>query len=96
MRIIVLKSYSQCTKTFSTVIFMGHRLNRPLTTTKLTSRERDVLAYLMLGYKNKDIASELGVSLNTVRAQLAYIFAKFGVSNRIEAAIYYHKKMSDF
>ncbi len=73
---------------------MEHYLNRP-STIKLTSRERDVLAYLMLGYKNKAIAGELGLSGHTVQSYLSSIFSKFGVHSRTEAAVYYYKKMTD-
>lgn len=51
----------------------------------LTPRERDVLGYLCLGYTNREIALACGSSPNTVRNQVARVFAKLGASTRAEA-----------
>jgi DNA-binding CsgD family transcriptional regulator len=51
----------------------------------LTPRERDVLSYVCLGYTNREIARACGTSANTVRNQLARVFAKLGASTRAEA-----------
>jgi len=51
----------------------------------LTSREREVLDLVRLGYRNADIANALETSPNTVRNQLAAIFRKLGAANRAEA-----------
>ncbi len=51
----------------------------------LTPRERDVLAYLCLGYQNREIARACGSSPHTVRNQLARVFAKLGATTRSEA-----------
>jgi NarL family two-component system response regulator LiaR len=52
----------------------------------LTERERDVLALLVRGLTNKQIAIELHLSPNTVRVYISQILDKLGVSNRTEAA----------
>lgn len=52
---------------------------------RLTRREREVLDYLCLGYTNREIALACGSSSNTVRNQLAKIFAKLGATTRSEA-----------
>ena len=52
----------------------------------LTQRERDVLALLVEGKTNKEIAQTLYLSPSTVRDYVSQILAKLGVSNRTEAA----------
>jgi DNA-binding CsgD family transcriptional regulator len=52
----------------------------------LTSREREVLSYLRLGYTNAEIARALGSAERTVRNQLSSIYRKLGVASRAEAA----------
>lgn len=47
----------------------------------LTSRERDVLTYLVAGAANKVVAIELGISMRTVEAHRAHILRKLGVRN---------------
>jgi DNA-binding NarL/FixJ family response regulator len=51
----------------------------------LTGREREVLALLAEGYKNKDIASALCITPNTVKRHLKSLFAKLGVNTRSAA-----------
>jgi DNA-binding NarL/FixJ family response regulator len=53
----------------------------------LTSRELEVLQHLARGQANKQIASALNLSENTVKFHISTIYAKFGVSNRAEAVI---------
>jgi DNA-binding NarL/FixJ family response regulator len=52
---------------------------------ELTSRELDVLALLVRGLTNREIAHVLGRSENTVRNHTIHIFAKLYVSDRAEA-----------
>lgn len=58
---------------------------RPCTLEKLSSRERELVRYLSLGYTNREIALACGTSANTVRNQLVSVFAKLGASTRAEA-----------
>jgi len=51
----------------------------------LTSREREVLALMVEGLSNPEIAGRLSVSRSTARAHVSNILAKLGVSNRAEA-----------
>jgi two-component system, NarL family, response regulator len=52
---------------------------------ELTPRELDVLKLLVAGLTNREIASVLGNSENTVRNHTISIFAKLYVSDRAEA-----------
>jgi NarL family two-component system response regulator LiaR len=52
----------------------------------LTPREREVLALLVKGKTNKEIAVQLIISQATVRLHVSNILSKLGASNRTEAA----------
>ena len=54
----------------------------------LTPRETDVLRLLARGLANKRIALELGISERTVKTHVSSIFAKLGVTDRTQAALY--------
>lgn len=51
----------------------------------LTPREREVLAVLVEGLNNAEIAQRLGISPSTAKAHVSNILSKMGVSNRAEA-----------
>jgi DNA-binding NarL/FixJ family response regulator len=53
----------------------------------LTQRETDILGLLSEGRSNRDISRALYLSEKTVKAHLAAIFRKLGVSNRTQAAM---------
>jgi NarL family two-component system response regulator LiaR len=59
---------------------------RPDLTEELTERQREVLALVVQGYSNQEIANKLYVSLATVRFHVSTILAKLGAANRAEAA----------
>ncbi len=52
---------------------------------ELTDREKQVLALLVRGAQNKEIAASLQISERTVKAHLAGIFNRLGVTSRTEA-----------
>jgi two-component system nitrate/nitrite response regulator NarL len=56
----------------------------------LTEREREVVALVMQGLKNKDIGERLFISEITVRHHLTTIFNKLCVSGRFELITYVH------
>ena len=51
----------------------------------LTSRELEVLRMLAMGRSNQAIASELVVTLDTVKKHVGHILGKLGAANRTEA-----------
>ncbi len=53
----------------------------------LSPREMDVLQLLIKGRSNKEIASALFISEDTVKAHLKTLFAKLNVRDRTEAAV---------
>lgn len=53
----------------------------------LTPREIEVLRHLALGRANKDIASALGISDETVKTHVAHLLAKLQVENRSQALV---------
>lgn len=54
----------------------------------LTPREAEVLKLVRLGLANKQIARRLGISERTVKAHLTSVFARIGVADRTQAALW--------
>ena len=52
---------------------------------ELTPREKDVLARLVHGKKNQQIAEDLGISDGTVKVHMGNILLKLGAADRTEA-----------
>jgi two-component system, NarL family, nitrate/nitrite response regulator NarL len=62
----------------------------------LTARERDIVATVVDGASNKDIALQYGISVQTVKHHLTSIFDKLGMSSRLELAMYaVHHRLVD-
>lgn len=55
---------------------------------KLTRREKDVLALLVQGSNNRNIANIMFISEKTVKNHLTSIFRKLSVKDRTQAAVY--------
>lgn len=54
----------------------------------LSAREQEVLQLVAQGLANKQIARKLAISERTVKAHLTNIFARIGVSDRTQAALW--------
>ncbi len=57
----------------------------------LSAREREVLALVVEGLANKQIAQQLRISEKTVKAHLTSIFQRLGVADRTQAALWAQK-----
>jgi DNA-binding CsgD family transcriptional regulator len=57
---------------------------RGATPSVLTPRQKRVLEHLRKGLTNREIGDELGITEDGVKAHLARLFLRFGVSNRVE------------
>ena len=53
----------------------------------LTDRELEILKLVVEGKNNSEIAKELVVSVNTVKAHLTNIFQKMKVKDRVQAVV---------
>ena len=51
----------------------------------LSKREQDVLALMVRGLSNNEIAEQLIIGVSTVKKHVSNIFTKFGVTSRAEA-----------
>ena len=58
---------------------------------QLTEHERKVLRLLIAGNNNKEIASHLCISINTVKTHIGNIYGKLDVHNRLEATLLVQK-----
>ncbi len=58
------------------------------TPVELTPRESEVLALVRAGLANKQIARRLGITERTVKAHLTSAFARIGVQDRTQAAVW--------
>ena len=64
-----------------------HAQDRAASAPPLTRRERELIELVRQGLRNRDIASELGVTEGTVKVYLHAIFDKLRVENRTELAL---------
>ena len=49
---------------------------------RMTGREKEVIALIIQGKKNKEIAEELFIDISTVKSHVNKIYKKSGVKNR--------------
>jgi DNA-binding NarL/FixJ family response regulator len=59
---------------------------------ELTQREWEILALVSSGHQNKEIASRLSISSNTIKAHLSAIYKKLQVRTRLGAALHYFQQ----
>ncbi len=69
-------------------------LTEPVEINLLTPRENEVLELVAQGLTNKEIATKLVISENTVRSHLRFILDKLHMNNRVQAALWYQKKQT--
>ena len=60
----------------------------PPKTFGLTPRELEIVATIVAGYTNREIARHLSISEDTVKNHLSSVFDKLGVSSRLELALF--------
>lgn len=56
----------------------------------LSSREKQVTYFTCMGYKNEQIAFQLGVSVGTVKSYLQHVFFKIGVRSKTELRLKFY------
>ena len=61
-------------------------MQQPVPDDELTDRQKEVLALIVEGLSNAQIASRLVISVATVRYHVSIILSKLGAANRAEAA----------
>lgn len=69
-----------------------HQQDSPDETQNLSAREKEILSLLARGYRYKEIADALFISVETVRTHLHRIYEKLHVRSRTEATIRYLRK----
>src|SRR3954468_1627136 len=55
---------------------------------RLTNKKLRIVALIVQGYKNKEIASELGTTEQVIKNYLRNVYDKIGVSDRLELALF--------
>jgi DNA-binding NarL/FixJ family response regulator len=76
----------------SMVATAAEDVSKPGADWTLTPRQHEVLALVVQGKSNRDIAEVMGLSENTVKVHIAAIFRALGVSSRTEALLAGMKK----
>ena len=59
-----------------------------LTWNDLSSRQQDIMLAVARGLSNQEIADELNIKLSTVRNNIADVYYKLGISNRVQALLW--------
>ena len=55
---------------------------------RLTPKEMEIVALIVQGYKNKQIALQLGTTEQVIKNYLRSVYDKTGVSDRLELALF--------
>jgi two-component system nitrate/nitrite response regulator NarL len=59
----------------------------------LTPRQTEILPYLINGDYDKHIARQLGISNRTVQFHVKCLLHKFGLKNRVQAAVWADRRL---
>jgi len=62
---------------------------------KPSPRQLRVIELAAQGFKNNEIAQELGIGEHVVRNYMSVIFDKIGVNNRVELALWYEARLHE-
>ena len=64
---------------------------------RLTPKELRIVALIVQGYKNKEIAQQLGTTEQVIKNYLRNVYDKIGVSDRLELALFtiHHKILAE-
>ncbi|MEO6828532.1 MAG: response regulator transcription factor [Acidobacteriaceae bacterium] len=64
---------------------------------RLTAKEIKIVALIVQGYKNKEIASHLGTTEQVIKNYLRNVYDKTGVSDRLELALFtiHHRTLAE-
>ena len=64
---------------------------------RLTPKEIKIVALIVQGFKNKEIASHLGTTEQVIKNYLRNVYDKTGVSDRLELALFtiHHRTLAD-
>jgi DNA-binding NarL/FixJ family response regulator len=54
----------------------------------LTSREREIVRHVALGFRNAEVARRLSISEVTVKTHLNNVFQKLKIRDRVELTLY--------
>ena len=65
---------------------------QPMITSGLTAREKQIISAIKDGKSNREIATQFSISEETVKRHLSNIYAKLGVSTRLELAVLASKR----
>ena len=68
---------------------------KPAADKALSPREQEVLRLVAQGLANKQIARRLAISERTVKAHLTNVFARIGVTDRTQAALWARDHLAD-
>jgi DNA-binding NarL/FixJ family response regulator len=64
---------------------------------RLTPKELKIVALIVQGFKNKEIASQLGTTEQVIKNYLRNVYDKIGVSDRLELALFtiHHRMLAE-
>jgi LuxR family transcriptional regulator, maltose regulon positive regulatory protein len=77
---LVVRAFGPAVRETEKVVRVGNGPVEPL-----TDRELEVLRLIAAGRKNREIAQDLVVTLDTAKKHVSHIFSKLGAANRAEA-----------
>lgn len=67
---------------------IGRKPRRTVLGMPLSSREKQIVAFICKGLTNKEIANELYLSEGCIKVYLYHVFKKIGSENRTQLAVY--------